>query len=260
MSIWGPVVPVCPEHKGPAWGPGLRKGLDLPSQGSWLLHPEFLASWLGKGPNLSQGSWLSALNSWGSWLCKGPTIHKWSWLSPLNSFQAYCRGVTAMANDLNPVEPDGGQYSLFYKPSSFSPNLHQGLGGILVTGLSHDAQNVHSQIRENNFLITRNIFLKNIFLVLLLHPPCNHTQSFLLAPSSMLLVCYSPGNGFLLSPLPISRMTLLQSLILQVYIFDEWFLSCLIIISFIWGSVHIWKGNEQLPCKTGRTQIILLVT
>ena len=219
MSIWGPVVPVCPEHKGPS--PGV-----LTLQGSWPFTRVLtfaLNSWdpdFARVPTFHKGPDLRP-EFLGSWLRKGPDHSQGSWLSPWIPFRVYCRGVTAMANDLTPVELDGGQYSLFYKPFSFSPNLHQGLGGILWP-VCPMMLRMFIPRSGKHFLDNKKHFLENIFSrCYYWASPCN-PQPRASGPS-VFLVCYSPGNGFLLSLLPISRMTLLQSLILQVYIFDEWF-------------------------------------
>lgn len=194
MSIWGPATASLPRAQGaspvgPARVLTLHKGPDL--------HPEFLASYPCKGPNLSQGSWLSP---WipGVLTLQGSTIHKGPDFRPEFLSGRDCSGEWLQwPTTWIPYNQSGGQYSLFYKPSSFSPNLHQGLGGILWPVCPMMLRTFIPRSGKQ-FLDNKKHFLENIFSrCYYWASPCN-PQPRASGPS-VFLVCYSPGTVFLLS-------------------------------------------------------------
>ena len=129
-----------------------------------------------------------------------------SWFLPWIPFRVYCRSVTAVANEIL-VELGGGQHSLFYNPLPFGLNFDQGLGGIswsiCLTALG---MLIPSSVKD---------FIDRLLNVLLLD------LALLTIVKSLWTICLSSllwSRKCLLLLLLISRVTLLQSLILYILV------------------------------------------
>ena len=120
--------------------------------------------------------------------------------------------MTAVANDLVLVELAGGQHSLFYNPLPFT-QFQPRFGRHFVTNWP----------TVPGLLILRpgqDCLFKALHVLFLGQAQLTAAKSLW---TTVLLVCYDPGNGCCLLLVPTSRVTLLQSLILQNCTFGQLF-------------------------------------
>lgn len=178
------------------------------------------------------------LNSLGSWLCKGPDHSQGSWLSPWIPFRrtvSDCNGQRLRSRRTR-------WWAIFFILQALlfpGPNLHK-VWEAFCDGCPMMLQRSFPD-QENNFLITRNIFLKTFSQGAITGPhPCKHSPEPLATLS--FLVCYSPGKRFsLVASSHIWNDTTTIIDLTGLYIW--WMVSeMLIIISFIWGSGTYLEG------------------